>query len=313
MIYDTIIIGGGPAGYTAALYATRAGLSTILIEKLGPGGQMATTHWVDNYPGFEEGINGFDLAMKMKAGAERFGATTIFAEVTSVDFSQSVKKVVTPDEEYEAKTVIIATGASPRKIGLENEESYMGKGLVYCATCDGMLFKGKDVCVVGGGNSAVADALYLSKICSKVYIIHRRDRLRASPVYTKTLQTASNIEFIWNNNVSDVVLTDTNGRKSISQAKLLNVKTNNEKTIDVSGVFVAVGRIPNTDIFKDIIELDESGYIVAGENCKTNVNGVFAIGDVRTKDLRQIVNACGDGANASHYLEEYLHTEHSTN
>lgn len=308
MIYDIVIIGGGPAGYTAALYGARAGLSTIVLEKLSPGGQMATTSWVENFPGFDEGIDGFDLAMKMKSGAEKFGAITEFAEVTSVDFTQKIKKITTSSGDFEGKTVIIATGSSHRTLGLPEEESLVGKGVVYCATCDGMLFKGKDVCVVGGGNTAVADALYLSKICKSVTIIHRRDRLRASQVYTKTLQTTDNIDFVWNSTVEQITTGDVNGRQMVNGVELKNVKTNEIKSLDVKGVFVAVGNIPNTSIFKDIITLDESGYIVAGEDCKTNIEGVFAIGDVRTKELRQIINACADGANATHFIEEYLHT-----
>ncbi len=307
MIYDIVIIGGGPAGYTAALYGARAGLSTIVLEKLSPGGQMATTSWVENYPGFDEGIDGFDLAMKMKSGAEKFGAITEFAEVTSVDFSGEIKKVTTINGDFDGKTVIIATGARHRTLGLSGEESLVGKGIVYCATCDGMLFKGKDVCVVGGGNTAVADALYLSKICKTVTIIHRRDRLRASQVYTKTLQTTTNMDFVWNSTVENITTGDVNGRQMVNGIVLKNVKTNATKSLDVSGVFVAVGNIPNTAIFNDITR-DESGYIVAGEDCKTNIEGVFAIGDVRTKALRQIVNACADGANATHHIEEYLHT-----
>ncbi len=305
MIYDVIIIGGGPAGYTAALYCARANMTTLILEKLSAGGQMATTELVENYPGFEDGIDGFELGMKMKAGAEKFGAKTELAEVTSVDFSEQIKKVTSTEGIFEAKTVIIATGASPRKLNLPEENSLLGRGICYCATCDGMLFKNKEVCVIGGGNTAVADALYLSKICAKVYLIHRRDKLRASPVYMKSLQTTENIEFVWNNTVEEVLQSDASGRALVSGIRVKNIKTNSEKTIDCSGVFVAVGRIPNTDIFKDIIDLDESGYIIAGEDCKTNIDGVFACGDVRTKELRQIINACADGANASKYIEDY--------
>ncbi len=312
MIYDTIIIGGGPAGYTAALYCTRAGFSTLVLEKLSPGGQMATTEIVDNYPGFEEGIDGFELGMKMKACADRFGAKTELVEVTSVDFCGTIKKVTTNEGEFEGKTVIIATGASARKLGLPEEDGLRGKGVAYCATCDGMLFKGKEVCVVGGGNSAVADALYLAKICTKVSLIHRRDELRASPIYMKALESEGNIDFVWNSKVAKINSSDASGRELVSSVTVEDIKTGAKKDISCQGVFITVGRNPNTEIFKDLIPLDEAGYIIAGEDCKTNIEGVFACGDVRTKLLRQIINACADGANASRYIEDYLLT-HSAN
>ncbi len=306
MIYDTIIIGGGPAGYTAALYCTRSGLSTLVLEKLSPGGQMATTSIVDNYPGFEEGIDGFELGMKMKACADRYGAETELAEVTEVDFNSAVKKITTTEGVFEAKTVIIATGASARKLGLPEEDALRGKGVAYCATCDGMLFKGKDVCVIGGGNSAVADALYMAKICTKVYLIHRRDELRASPIYMKALKNEGNIEFVWDSKVSKINSSTETGREMVSGVTVENIKTGEKRDITSSGVFVTVGRDPNTELFKNIIPLDENGYIIAGEDCKTNIDGVFACGDVRTKLLRQIINACADGANASRYIEDYF-------
>ncbi len=308
MIYDTVIIGGGPAGYTAALYCTRSGLSTLVLEKLSPGGQMATTETVDNYPGFEEGIDGFELGMKMKACADRFGAITELAEVTSVDFCDCIKKITTTEGVFEARTVIIATGASARKLGLVEEDGLRGKGVAYCATCDGMLFKGKDVCVIGGGNSAVADALYMAKICPKVYLIHRRDELRASPIYMKALEDEGNIEFVWDSKVSKINSSTDTGREMVSGVTVENLKTGETKDIQAAGVFVTVGRDPNTELFKDLIPLDENGYIIAGEDCKTNIEGVFACGDVRTKLLRQIINACADGANASRYIEDYLLT-----
>ncbi len=310
MIYDTIIIGGGPAGYTAALYCSRASMSTLILEKLSPGGQMATTSIVDNYPGFEEGIDGFELGMKMKACADRFGAKTELADVTAVDFTGKIKKVISSEGTFEAKTVIIATGASARKLGLPEEDGLRGKGVAYCATCDGMLFKGKTVCVVGGGNSAVADALYLAKICEKVYLIHRRDSLRASPIYMNALESTENIEFVWNSRVAKIHSSDASGREVVSGITSEDVKTNATRDIECQGVFVTVGRIPNTDLFKGIINLDSAGYIIAGEDCKTNVDGVFGCGDVRVKQLRQIINACADGANASKYIEDYLAEQH---
>lgn len=300
-VYDVIIVGGGPAGYTAALYCTRAELSTLVLEQLSAGGQMATTEIVDNYPGFEDGINGFDLAMKMQAGAHRFGAKTELAEVTKLHLNAKIKKVETSEGVFEAKSIIIATGASPRKLDLEEEDSYRGRGVAYCATCDGALYRGKTVSVVGGGNSAVADALFLSKICTKVYLIHRRDALRASNVYLKSLKETKNIEFVWDSKITKIF-----GEGPVKGVTVTNVKTNETKDIALDGIFVTIGRIPNTEIVKDSITIDKQGYIVADESGETNIPGVFAIGDVRTKALRQIVNACGDGATVSKYVEDYL-------
>ncbi|MFI3257003.1 MAG: thioredoxin-disulfide reductase [Spirochaetales bacterium] len=313
MIYDTLIIGGGPAGYTAALYCARAALSVMVLEKLSPGGQMATTSVIDNYPGFEEGIDGFDLGMKMKACADRFDAKTELADVTDVDFTQPIKKITTSEGVFEGRTVIIATGASPRRLGLPEETILKGRGVAYCATCDGMLFKGRSVAVIGGGNSAVADALFLSKICTKVYLVHRRNTLRATPVYMNALRNTENIEFKWDSTVSNILYSDTNGQKLVTGLSLKNVKTGEPEDIACQGVFITVGRIPNTDVFKNAVRLDDTGYIIADESCKTDVPGVFAAGDVRTKVLRQIVNACADGATASKYAEDYLAEQKSLN
>ena len=294
-IFDSIIIGGGPAGYTAALYAARAGLDTVLIEKTSIGGQMTLTGDIENYPGFDEGIDGISLGMKMQSGAERFGAKTVYDEVLSVDFSQDIKKVVTFGGEYFAKTVIIAVGANPRELGLENETNFVGRGIHYCAHCDGRFYKDKTVAVVGGGNSAAADALYLSRLVKKVYLIHRRDTLRATKIYHKPLFEAENIEFLWNSRITEL-----NGDK-----KLSSIKVNGEE-LTVDGVFVSIGRRPATDFLKDILPLDENGYIIAGEDTKTSIPGVFVAGDVRTKKLRQVVTAVSDGAVAASEAEEYL-------
>lgn len=299
--YDVIIIGGGPSGYTAALYCARAGMSTLLLEKLSAGGQMATTSQVDNYPGFEDGIDGFELAEKMQKSAARFGAETLYGDVTSVDFSEKVKKVSSSEGDFEACVVVIATGASPRKIGIEGEDSLLGRGIAYCATCDGMFFQDKQVLVVGGGNSAVADALYLSKICRHVTIIHRRDKLTATNTYLCPLKKTDNIDFIWNSRIERFDYKD-----SINGVELENIKTGAKSYIPCDGIFIAIGRIPNTDLFKGQVELNPQGYIVADETTRTNVPGVFAIGDVRTKALRQIITAAADGATASKYIEEYL-------
>ena len=300
-IYDTVIIGGGPAGYTAALYAARAGLDTVVIEKMAAGGQMTLTGDIDNYPGFPEGIDGFTLGMKMQQGAERFGVQTVYAEVTSVDFFDKVKLVKTADAVIFGKTVIISTGANPRTLGIENEKALVGRGIHYCAHCDGRFYKDKTVAVVGGGNSAASDAMYLSRLAGKVYVIHRRDTLRASKIYHEPLKKADNVEFIWNSTVSDFIV---DGR--VSGVKIQNVITKAQTDIKCDGVFVSIGRKPDTDIFKGTVDLDGNGYIAADETTKTNIPGVYAVGDVRTKALRQVVTAVSDGAVAVHFAEEYL-------
>ena len=300
-IYDVVIIGGGPGGYTSALYCARAGLSTMVLEKLSAGGQMALTSQIDNYPGFEEGIDGFSLAEKMEQGAERFGAETELAEVLSVDFSNDIKIVESSEGTFKAKTVIIATGAVPRELGVPGEKELVGRGVGYCATCDGMFYRNKTVMVVGGGNTAAADAMTLSRICEKVILVHRRDSLRATKVYHKQLEETENIEFYWNTTVSEFLY-----EKKLTGAKLHNVKTGEDTEISVDGAFISIGRKPASELFEGILDMDEAGYIVADESTRTNIPGVFAIGDVRTKALRQVVTAVADGATASHYIEEYL-------
>ena len=300
-VYDTIVLGGGPAGYTAALYATRAGLSTLLIERYVAGGQMAETMAIDNYPGFPEGIDGFSLGAKMQEGAVRFGAEVVMAEVLSVSLSDSIKRVQTDTGDFDGKTLIVATGAHHRALGLAEEKELVGKGVGYCATCDGMFYRGKTVAVVGGGNSAVADALYLSRICEKVYLIHRRDALRASGVYKKPLLEAQNVEILWDTTVEQLLADE-----RLSGALLKNVKNGQRHTLSLDGLFISVGRAPETSLFKGQLALDESGYVLAGEDTKTSIDGVFAAGDVRQKPLRQIVTATADGATAAMAAEEYL-------
>ena len=300
-IYDMIIIGGGPAGYTAALYAVRAGLDTVLFEKLSAGGQMALTGDIDNYPGFEEGIDGFTLSVKMQQGAERFGAKTEYDEVSNVDFSEPIKRVRTANGIFHGKTVVIASGANPRELGVEDEQKLIGKGVHYCAHCDGRFYKDKTVVVVGGGNSAAADALYLSRLAKKVYVVHRRDTLRATNVYHEPLLKAENVEFIWNSTVEQFI-SDT----SVKGIKTKNVTDKTLKELACDGVFVSIGRKPATEFLKEAVNLDENGYVGADESTRTKVDGVYAIGDVRTKVLRQVVTAVSDGAVAVHYAEEYL-------
>ena len=301
MLYDVIVIGGGPGGYTAALYAARANLSVAILEKLSPGGQMGTTDVIDNYPGFPQGVNGFELAMQMKEGAERFGAQTQLAEVTQVELAGQVKTVHTSGGDYQARTVVLATGAHPRELGLPGERELRGRGVSYCATCDGMFYRGKTVVVVGGGNTAVSDVLYLSRLCEKVYLVHRRDTLRASKVYLDPLQKAGTVEFVWDSQVQELLYGET-----VTGVWVKNKKTGQLREIPCDGVFVAVGHIPNTQLLRGQVELDEAGYVLAGETTKTNLPGVFAVGDLRKKPLRQVVTAASDGAVAAHFIEEYL-------
>ncbi|WP_367925148.1 thioredoxin-disulfide reductase [uncultured Ruthenibacterium sp.] len=299
--YDLVIVGGGPGGYTAALYAVRAGLSTLVIEKLSPGGQMATTSWIDNYPGFEQGVDGFELGQQMQRGAERFGAQTLYAEVTGLSLAENPKRLQTSEGEIQAGAVIIATGAAPRPLGLPEEVTYQGRGVAYCATCDGMFYKDKVVAVAGGGNSAAEDALTLAKLCKKVYLVHRREKLRAVKSYQELLEQADSVEFVWNRKISGLV-----GEKKLEGLKVENVQTGESELLPVDGLFVAIGRIPNTELVKGQIQVDEQGYIVADETTRTSLAGVFAVGDVRTKPLRQVVTAVADGAVAVKYAQEFL-------
>ena len=300
-IYDMIVVGGGPGGYTAALYAARAGLDTVILEKLSAGGQMALTEQIDNYPGFEDGIDGFSLGEKMKRGTERFGVETKLAEVLSLDLSGTVKKAETSEGPLLARTIVLATGAGPRELGIEGEQELIGKGVNYCAACDGMFYKNKTVVIAGGGNTAAADALILSRICKKVIVVHRRDTLRATKIYHEPLMKAENVEFRWDSEIIELLHDE-----KVIGIRLRNVKTGEETTLACDGVFVSIGRKPSSELVKDQVEVDPAGYIIADESTRTNIPGVFAVGDVRTKALRQVVTAVADGATAVHYAEEYL-------
>ena len=300
-IYDMIIVGGGPGGYTAALYAARAGLDVILLEKLSAGGQMAQSHQIDNYPGFVEGIDGFALAEQMQQQAERFGAQTEYAEVYSLDLKADPKLVESSEGTFRGRTVVLATGAGPRELGLPNEKNLVGRGVAYCAACDGMFFKGKTVVVVGGGNSAAADALLLSRIAEKVILVHRRDTLRATKVYHEPLLKAENVEFKWNSAVVELLQ-----ENKLTGVRVRNLVSGEEETIAVDGVFISVGRKPATELVKDQLALDPGGYVIADETTAASIPGVYAVGDVRTKLLRQVVTAVADGAMAVHMAEEYL-------
>ncbi len=300
-VYDMIVIGGGPGGYTAALYATRAGLDTMVVEKLSAGGQMALSEQIDNYPGLDRGIDGFSLGDKMRKGAERFGAKSLSAEARSLDLSGEIKKVETDEQTLYARTIVLATGANPRELGLDGERELTGKGVHYCAACDGMFYRGKIVAVVGGGNSAADNALILSRICKQVILIHRKDKLQATKIYHDPLMLANNITFCWDNELVEFLAND-----RLTGIRLRNRKTGEEQTRTCDGVFVSIGRIPATELVKGQLNTDKAGYVVADESTRTNIPGVFAVGDVRTKVLRQIVTAVADGAVAVHYAEEYL-------
>lgn len=301
-LYDVVIVGGGPGGYTAALYCVRAGLRTLVLEKLSAGGQMATTAHVDNYPGFDEGIDGFALAERMQRGAERFGAVTEYAEVTSMNLTAQPKQIITSAGTFLGKTVMLATGASPRMLGLPDEEALRGRGVSYCATCDGMFFRDKTVVVAGGGNSAAEDALTLSNVCKKVYLVHRRDSLRATQSYLAPLENAKNLEFVWNKQIDSLDTTDGH----LSGIQMTDRVTGEHSSLPCDGLFVAIGRIPDTSLISEQVSCDAQGYIIADETTRTNLPGVFAVGDVRQKPLRQIITAAADGATASKFAEEFL-------
>ncbi len=300
-VYDMIIIGGGPGGYTAALYAARAGLHTLVLEQLSAGGQMALTSQIDNYPGFPQGVDGFELAEKMQKGAQRFGAETQLAQVLSADLTAEPKAVSTSEGIFYGRTVVIATGATPKKLGIDREEELTGRGVNYCAHCDGMFYRGKTVVVVGGGNSAAADALHLSRLCKKVIVVHRRDTLRATKVYHEPLQKAENVEFWWNSTVSRLY-----GGEKLTAVAVKDLQTGEEAEIPCDGIFISIGRTPATALVEGQLVLDSAGYVMADESTRTNIAGVFAVGDVRAKTLRQIVTAVADGANAAQFADEYL-------
>ena len=302
-IYDMIIIGGGPGGYTAALYAARAGLDSVVLEALVPGGQLAQAHQIDNYPGFEEGVAGYALADKMRQEAERFGARTVLTQVTEVDLAADPKVVKTDGGTYYAKTVALATGASPRELGVPGERELTGRGVHYCADCDGMFYKGKTVVVVGGGNTAAQDAALLSRVARKVILVHRRDTLRATQIYHRPLMEADNVEFRWNSVVEGFARAESG---ALTGVRLRDVNTGAQSVADCDGVFVSIGRKPASGLVQGQVELDGGGYVVAGEDTRTSLPGVYAVGDVRTKQVRQVVTAVSDGAAAVHAAEEYL-------
>lgn len=301
-ILDLAVIGAGPAGMTAALYAARAGLSVAMFERIMPGGQLAQTEHLENYPGYAQSTSGFELAMAMHSQAEAFGAMLISEEILDVDFNGEIKRLSTASGDYLARTVIVATGARPTRLGLDLENELQGRGLSYCATCDGNFFRGVDVAVVGGGNTAAADALYLSRICNKVYVVHRRDKLRATAIYHQRLAGIENIEFVWNSEIEQLLAED----GMLSGLRIRNNQSGQASDLAVQALFVAIGTTPNTEFLKGALELDAHGYVLADESGRTATPGVFVAGDVRSKQLRQVVTAVSDGAVCAEEAAAYL-------
>jgi len=299
--YDVIIIGAGPAGYTAGIYCSRARHDTLIISGLLPGGQLMNTTDVENYPGFEDGVMGPELMLTMRKQAERMKTTIMDDVVVNVDFRAKPFKVLTGSEEYEAKAVIVCTGATPRKIGIEGEQTFSGKGVSYCATCDGAFFRNQDIAVVGGGDTCMEEAIFLTKFASKVHIIHRRDEFRASKIMQDRALSNENIEVHWNSVIDDI-----KGDQKVQQRILKDTKTGENKTLEMGGVFVAIGHEPNTDLFKNQLEMDENGYIIQKENTQTSVKGVFTAGDVHDHRYRQAVTAAGFGCMSAIDVDKYL-------
>ena len=299
--FDIVIIGAGPSGYTAGIYCSRAGYDTLILSGILPGGQLVNTTEVENYPGFEKGVMGPDLMIEMRKQTQRMGTTIIDDEVVDVDFRHKPFKVLTASEEYEGRAVIIATGANPRKLGVQGEQMFAGKGVSYCATCDGPFFRNQELIVVGGGDSAVEEATFLTKFATTVHIVHRRESLRASKIMQERAIKNNKIKFHWNSAVIDI-----KGDQKMHQAILKNIKTGEEKTLDVAGLFVAIGHEPNTKLFKKQIDLDDEGYIILKNKTHTNIEGVFAAGDVHDRSYRQAITAAGFGCMAAIDVDKYL-------
>lgn len=303
--YDVIILGSGPAGLTAAVYTARAKLETLVLTGNLPGGQLMTTSEVENFPGFPTGIFGPELMMNMRQQAERFEATVMDDIATQVDFKRQPFRILTTDKEFEADAVIVATGASPRKLGLKSEETFGGKGVSYCATCDGPFFKGEDLVVVGGGDSAVEEAIFLTKFAKSVKLVHRKDKLRASRILQERAFDNPKMKFLWNTVVADI-----GGDRKVHSVTLQDTTNNEAKKIDVGGIFIAIGHEPNTQVFKGQLDMDDSGYIKIQNHTHTSIEGVFAAGDVHDHRYRQAVTAAGFGCMAALDVEKYLQEKH---
>ncbi len=302
MLFDVIIIGGGPAGLTAGIYTSRARLKSLLIEKGLSGGQVTTTEFVENYPGFDEGVSGSELSSRMEKQAKKFGLEIIQAPVQKISLHEKIKKITLEgNQEYEAKSIILSTGAHPKPLGVEGEDRYRGKGVSYCATCDGAFFKGEKLAVIGGGDSAVEEGIFLTRFAEIVYIIHRRDQLRATKISQERAFSNPKIKFIWNSVVKKI-----DGEETVKTLHIKNVKTQEESVLDVQGVFIYVGYNPNTEFLKDVINLDENNYIITDEKMATSVPGIFAAGDVRANSIKQIAVAAGNGTTAAISAEKYI-------
>ena len=299
--FDVVIIGAGPSGYTAGIYCSRAGYDTLILSGILPGGQLVNTTEVENYPGFEKAIMGPDLMIEMRRQTERMGTTIVDDECVNVDFRNNPFKILTGSEEYEGRAVIIATGANPRKLGLEGEQTFAGKGVSYCATCDGPFFRNLELVVVGGGDSAIEEATFLTKFATKIHLVHRRSELRASKVMQDRAFSNEKIKFLWESEVVDI-----KGDQKMQQAVIKNIKTNEETVLDVGGLFVAIGHVPNTGLFKNQIDMDDEGYIILKNKTCTNIEGVFAAGDVHDRSYRQAVTAAGFGCMAAIDVDKYL-------
>ena len=303
-MYDVIIIGGGPAGLTAGLYNARARLKVLLLERLAPGGQVLTTDWVENYPGFPDGVSGFELMDRMKTQAEKFGLEIRNDEITGLELSESLKIAHTSSETLQTKTVILACGATWKRLGIDGEDRLMGRGISFCATCDGPFYRDHEVAVIGGGDTAVEEAIFLTRFVSKVHLVHRRDQLRATKLIQERAMAHEKIAFVW-----DTVPVKVFGEKEVEGIELRNVKTGAVARKDVKGVFVFIGTIPNTGLVKGQLKLDENGFIVTDGNMQTSIPGVFAAGDIRSKLFRQISTAVGEGAAASYSAEKYIESK----
>lgn len=299
--WELVIIGAGPAGLTAGIYAARAKIDAVIVERFAPGGQIALSDWVENYPGFENGISGIELVEKMRKQVERLNVPIVSGEVKGIEEYKDKKVIYIDSKWVEAKAVIIATGTSPKRLQVPGEDRFIGKGVSFCATCDAPFYKNMVVAVVGGGDTAVQEALFLSKFASKVYLIHRRDKLRATPILAEKLFANEKVEVIWNS-----VVTEIRGGESVEEITIRDVKTQEERVLKVNGVFIFIGVRPNSLFVKDLLDLDANGFIITNENMETNVPGIFAAGDVRRKLLRQVITACADGAIAVYSAENYL-------
>ncbi len=303
-MYDVIIIGGGPAGYAAALYSSRAKLDTLVIEKMFTGGQIATTDVLENYPGFEEPIGGADLALRMEKQARKFGTVVLNDEVLDIDLDSDIKLVKTRTGSYESKALILCMGAYPKVLGLPKEDAFRGSGVSYCAVCDGAFFKGKTVAIVGGGDTAAEDALYLARFCPKIYIIHRKDKMKATQVLQDELCCNKKIEFVWNSVVEEIT-----GQFGVEGIKIRNLITQEVSLMSIDGLFIAIGLTPNTVLVRNKLRLNPEGYILTNDRMETNIPGIFAAGDIRDKYLRQVITAASDGATAAYSAELYINRQ----